>query len=314
MTKHEITNLIKREALAIGFTKVGITTAEPFDEDADRFSAWVLGGAHGMMKWLERDHNKRRDVRNILPGARSILSLALNYFHAENIPDNSNSKISRYSWGTDYHEIIPQMLRRLLAKIKEIVPDTDGRYYCDTGPLLEKAIAERAGVGWHGKHTNVITREVGSWVFLAEIVLNIELEPDIPAEDMCGTCTRCIDACPTDALTAYQIDSRKCISYLTIELKPHNEIPTELAAKMSGWIYGCDICQDVCPWNRFAERTAISEFAPREEILALTQESIERMEQEEFSNIFRKSPIKRTKLAGLKRNVKALNKMSDENI
>jgi epoxyqueuosine reductase len=311
MTKHELTDLIKREALAIGFTKVGVTTAKPFNEDADRFSAWVAGGAHGMMKWLEQGHDKRRDARNILPGAKSILSLALNYYHAQNIPENSNSKISRYAWGTDYHEIIPGMLRQLLAKIKEIVPEAEGRYYCDTGPLLEKAIAERAGVGWRGKHTNVITRELGSWVFLAEIILNIELDPDRPAEDMCGTCTRCIDACPTDALTPYQLDSRKCISYLTIELKPQNEIPAKLAAKMSGWIYGCDICQDVCPWNRFAEPTAIPEFAPRDEILTLTPESIERMEQEEFSNIFRKSPIKRTKLAGLKRNVRALKKLPD---
>jgi epoxyqueuosine reductase len=308
MTREEVTRIIKQEALAIGFTKVGATTAKPFDEDADRFSAWVANGAHGLMKWLERDSNKRRDVRNILPGARSILSLALNYYHPENIPDNSNTKISRYAWGTDYHEIIPSMLSRLLGRIQEIVPEAKGRYYCDTGPLLEKAIAERAGIGWRGKHTNVITRERGSWVFLAEIILNIELEPDAPAEDMCGTCTRCIDACPTETLTPYRLDSRICISYLTIELKPENEIPSELAAKMSGWIYGCDICQDVCPWNRFAEPTAILEFAPREEILALTPEEIERMEQEEFSIIFRKSPIKRTKLAGLKRNVRPIEK------
>jgi epoxyqueuosine reductase len=306
MTARDLTEIIKREALAIGFTKVGVTSAEPFNEDADRFSAWVAEGAHGMMKWLERDHDKRRDARNILPDAKSILSLALNYFHPEIIPDNSNHKISRYAWGTDYHEVIPLMLRQLLEKIKEIIPEAEGKYYCDTGPLLEKAIAERAGVGWRGKHTNLITRERGSWVFLSEIILNIDLAPDTPAEDMCGTCTRCIDACPTDALTPYQIDSRKCISYLTIELKPQNEIPTELAEKMSGWIYGCDICQDVCPWNRFAEQTAISEFAPRKDILALTSESIELMEQDEFSTIFRKSPIKRTKLAGLKRNVKAL--------
>jgi len=350
MTKSELTDLIKQEALNIGFTKVGVTTAEPFNEDADRFSAWVAGGAHGMMKWLERDHDKRRDVKNILPEAKSILSLALNYYHpgadgdvcptavgddrSTRLSIGNNAifprgadvssavgqpspavqqtkavragKISRYAWGTDYHEIIPTMLRKLLAKIKELVPEAEGRYYSDTGPLLEKAIAERAGIGWRGKHTNLITREMGSWVFLSEIILNIELEPDAPAEDMCGTCTRCIEACPTDALTPYELDSRKCISYLTIELKPQNEIPAELAAKMSGWIYGCDICQDVCPWNRFAEPTAISEFAPREDILALTQDSIERMDPEEFSNIFRKSPIKRTKLAGLKRNVRAL--------
>ncbi len=302
MTRKEVTHLIKQKAIEIGFSKAGVTTAEPFDEAADRFEAWVARGAHGVMQWMERDHEKRRDVRNILPGAKSILSLALNYYQDYQDEGDDHLKISRYAWGTDYHEIIPPMLRELLAEIQKLVPEAEGRYYTDTGPLLEKTIAERAGVGWQGKHTNLITRELGSWVFLAEIILTIELEPDPPAEDLCGTCTRCLDACPTDALTPYEIDATRCISYLTIELKPEHKIPESLAPKMDGWIYGCDICQDVCPWNRFSEPSGIAEFAPREENLHLTHEEIERMDQEEFSRRFRKSPVKRTKLAGLKRN------------
>jgi epoxyqueuosine reductase len=216
-------------------------------------------------------------------------------------------KISRYAWGDDYHEVIWAKLEKLLARIKEIAPDAEGRYYCDTGPVMEKAVAERAGVGWIGKHTNVITREIGSWVFLSEIILSLDLVPDAPAEDMCGTCTKCIEACPTDAITEpYKLDATKCISYLTIELKPENEIPAALAKNMESWLYGCDICQDVCPWNSFSEPTPIREFAPRTENISLTRENIKEMEQEEFSNRFRRSPVKRTKLAGLKRNVRAL--------
>ncbi len=331
MTRQELTERIKKAALDIGFTKVGVTSAAPFDEAADRLDAWVKAGSHGVMSYMERNHEKRRDVKNILPNAKSILSLALNYYDESQVglipmgrtlspPVNTGGlrvrptgeslplRISRYAWGDDYHEVIGTMLEKLLEQIKIIAPETEGKYYVDTGPLLEKAIAQRAGIGWIGKHTNVITREVGSWVFLAEIISNLDLEPDTPATDMCGTCSLCIEACPTAAITApYQLDATKCISYLTIELKPQNEIAPELAKKMEGWLYGCDICQDVCPWNRFEQQTLVSAFAPREENLSLTKEKIETMEQEEFSKRFRKSPVKRTKLAGLKRNVKAMN-------
>jgi epoxyqueuosine reductase len=303
MTRAELTKHIKEKAIEIGFTKAGVTTAEPFHDAADKFEAWVANGAHGVMKWMELSHEKRRDVKNILPGAKSILSLALNYYHPDKIPESDELKISRYAWGTDYHEIIPPMLRKLLAEIQKLAPEAEGRYYTDTGPLLEKAIAERAGIGWQGKHTSIITREAGSWVFLAEIILTIELKPDSPAEDLCGTCTRCIDACPTDALKPYEIDATRCIAYLTIELKPEHKIPDALAPKMDGWLYGCDICQDVCPWNRFSETSQMQEFAPREKNLHLTPKDIAQMNQEEFSERFRKSPVKRTKLAGLKRNI-----------
>jgi epoxyqueuosine reductase len=258
------------------------------------------------MQWMEKRHEERRNILKLVPDAKSILSLALNYYSPVEIDRAADNKISRYAWGTDYHEIIPPMLAGLLATIKELVPGLEGRYYTDTGPVLERELAQRAGLGWIGKHTNAITREVGSWVFLAEIILNIELEPDEPATDMCGTCTRCIDACPTEAIIGpYQLDARKCIAYLTIELKPEHEIPKELASNLEGWIYGCDICQDVCPWNRFAQPTAIPEFAPRPEIVSLTTDAILAMEQEEFSARFQKSPMKRAKLAGLKRNILA---------
>jgi epoxyqueuosine reductase len=304
--RSEITEKIKALALEAGFSKTGVAAVEPLGEAADRFEAWVASGAHGLMQWMERRHEERRNIQMLVPDAKSILSLALNYYSPVQVDPDADNKISRYAWGTDYHEVVPPMLATLLEKIREIVPGADGRYYTDTGPILERELAQRAGIGWIGKHTNVITREVGSWVFLAEIILNIDLEPDAPASDMCGTCTRCIDACPTDAITGpYQIDARKCIAYLTIELKPEHDIPKEFADKLEGWIYGCDICQDVCPWNRFAQPTAIPEFAPRPEIVSLNTDSILSMEQEEFSARFRKSPMKRAKLAGLKRNILA---------
>jgi epoxyqueuosine reductase len=304
--KRELTGWIKAKALELGFTKAGIAEVEPFTKESARLQAWLEAGMHGYMSYMERNQGKRSDPREILPSAKSILSLALNYYspkqHSPNAP-----KISRYAWGTDYHEIIPPMLERLLADIKTVAPETEGRYYVDTGPLFEKAIAEHAGVGWIGKHTNVITREVGSWVFLSEILLNLELEPDQPAENLCGTCTACIDACPTKAITSeYSLDATRCISYLTIELNPQHEIPESLALNFEDWLYGCDICQDVCPWNRFETTTTIQEFAPRIENTSLTSNTILGMEQPEFSDRFRKSPVKRTKLAGLKRNAKVL--------
>jgi epoxyqueuosine reductase len=298
-----LTHSIKQKALELGFTKAGVTDAARFDLEADRFEEWVREGNHGYMQWLERNHEKRRDVTEILPGAKSILSLALNYYHPYQ-HKSDDLKISRYAWGTDYHELVPDKLAELLAYIKELVPEANGRYYTDTGPLLEKAIAQRAGLGWIGKHTNLITREVGSWVFLAEIIVDFELTPDEPMTDMCGTCTRCIDACPTNAISEpFKVDATKCISYLTIELKHDKEIAPEF--DLAGWIYGCDICQDVCPWNRFEQPTDIAEFAPRMENVTLSAETLASMEQEEFSRRFKKSPIKRTKLAGLKRNLSA---------
>lgn len=304
LNRSELTRAIKQKALELGFTKAGVTSAAPFDEAADRFEAWVANGSHGMMSWLERNHDKRRDVTKILPNAKSILSLALNYYHPIE-HDATHPKISRYAWGTDYHDVIPEKLNLLLDHIKTLVPEANGRYYVDTGPLLEKAIAERAGIGWIGKNSNLITREVGSWVFLSEIILDIELDEDAPMTDLCGTCTKCLDACPTQAITEpLVVDGSKCISYLTIELKPQHPIPGDV--DLQGWMYGCDICQDVCPWNRFETPTEVEGFGPRLENISMTPGIVESMEQEEFSRRFSKSPIKRTKLAGLKRNLRGL--------
>ena len=306
MSGAELTERIKQIALDVGFSKVGITSAEPFhacerpfDRVAQRRNAWLheLYGA-------QSGETARSPA--ILPSAKSILSLALNYYTPTE-HDKDHLKISRYAWGTDYHEIMPAMLAELLEQIKLLAPAVEGRYYVDTGPVMEKAVADRAGVGWIGKHTNVITREFGSWVFLAEIFLNLDLIADTPAEDLCGTCTKCLDACPTNAIVQpYVVDARKCISYLTIELKPDNPIPSELASNFEGWLYGCDICQDVCPWNRFEQPTKEARFEARPGNLELDIPAIEAMTQEAFSERFRKSPVKRTKLAGLKRNAKVL--------
>jgi epoxyqueuosine reductase len=306
MTNRELSDQIKKLALEVGFSKAGITSAAPFEAASEHLNEWLSNGMQGYMSYMVRNQEKRRDPQEILPGAKSILSLALNYFTPV-AHNDSHLKISRYAWGTDYHEIIPHMLSDLLDRIKTIAPGCEGRYYVDTGPVLEKAVAERAGIGWIGKHTNVITRELGSWVFLAEIFLTIELEADAPAEDLCGSCTKCIDACPTNAIVEpYVVDARKCLSYLTIELKTEHSIPNDLADHFANWLYGCDICQDVCPWNRFEQPTAEEAFVPRPQNLTLTREEVVEMTQEEFSERFRKSPVKRTKLAGLKRNANVL--------
>jgi epoxyqueuosine reductase len=255
------------------------------------------------MDWMERNPGRRSDPREILPGARSVISLAMNYYTgARHSNDPAAGKISRYAWGDDYHDIVRPKLLELLAYIRSIEPGSEGVVYVDTGPVLEKAWAARAGVGWEGKHTNVITQEFGSWVFLGEIILSTELEYDPPATDHCGTCTLCIEACPTDAIVEpYVLDSNRCISYLTIEHR--GEIAAELGEKFDRWIYGCDICQDVCPWNeKFSVKTGAAGFAPRAATIAPELRHVAEMEQDEFSKTFSKSPVKRTKLSGMRRN------------
>jgi epoxyqueuosine reductase len=252
---------------------------------------------------MARNADRRGDPREILPGARSVLSVAMNYYtEGRHSDDPDAGKISRYAWGDDYHDIVKPKLLELLAYIQTNVPGTEGVVYVDTGPVLEKAWAARAGIGWEGKHTNVITQEFGSWVFLGEIILSIELDYDAPATDHCGTCTLCIEACPTDAIVEpYVLDSNLCISYLTIEHR--GEIAAGLGEKFDRWIYGCDICQDVCPWNeKFSIITSAGGFAPRAATIAPELNHVAEMQQDEFSRTFSKSPVKRTKLSGLRRN------------
>lgn len=301
-----LSHRIKKRAAELGFEKCGIVPAVRLNEEADRMRQWLGGGLHGEMRWLEREPEKRADPEQIFAGARSLVVLAMNYFTPYKHHDRPGSgKVSRYAWGDDYHDILRERMRELLGWIRSEAPEADGRVCVDTAPVMEKPWAVRAGLGWIGKHSNLITKDLGSWVFLGEIILNIELEYDREiVDDHCGTCTACLDACPTGAIVEpYVVDSRKCISYATIELRDET-LPAGIAEGLNGWLYGCDICQDVCPWNRFEKPADEPGFEPRHGETSLSLESIDRMEHEEYAERFRGSAMKRTKLAGLKRNAK----------
>ena len=256
---------------------------------------------------MARAPEQRADPRLLLPSAKSVIAVALNYFRPEkHLEDPERGKISRYAWGDDYHDVLRDKLKTLLAWIKERVPEAEGKICVDSSPMMDKAWAVRAGLGWIGKHTNVITKEYGSWIFLGELLLSLELDYDSYIEpDHCGTCTACLDACPTGALIApYQIDAQRCISYGTIELRAE-ELPEPIESNLEGWIFGCDICQDVCPWSRFSKPTAEARFEPRPEIIAPHLDQIVDLTEEEFAARFRRNPVKRAKLAGLRRNARA---------
>ena len=299
---------IKEKAAETGFTGVGIVPATALDTEGKRLIEWLDNGFHGRMAWLEREPEKRSDPRILFPGARSVIVVILNY-HTDHkhTNDADRGKISRYAWGDDYHDVMREKLKELFTWIKTEVPEADGKICVDTAPTMDKAWAVRAGLGWLGKHSNLITTEVGSWVFIGEIILNLDLEYDTAiVADHCGTCTACLDACPTNAIVEpYVVDSRRCISYATIELRD-DTMPAEIAESLDGWIYGCDICQDVCPWNRFEQPTAEDRFEPRNGETSLDLLSIAAMDHESYVERFRRSAIKRTKLAGLKRNATAL--------
>ncbi|HLA68930.1 MAG TPA: tRNA epoxyqueuosine(34) reductase QueG [Bacteroidota bacterium] len=306
----DLTGRIKKAALDTGFSKVGIARIEHLSGESAHLTEWLGRGFHGTMGWMARNMEKRQDPRRILPGARSMVCVALNYHTDAKHSDKPESgKISRYAWGDDYHEIVSKKLEELARRIVQLAPGSRSKAYVDTGPVMEKAWAARAGLGWQGKHTNLITKDFGSWVFLGEIITDLDLSPDEPIADFCGTCTACIEACPTDAIVQpYVVDSNKCISYLTIEHK--GEIPSELHPQLKQWVYGCDICQDVCPWNSFQQSTNIGAFAPREKNVAPKLADLVEMSTEEFSSRFKKSPIKRTKLSGIVRNARAVLKGS----
>ena len=269
---------------------------------------WLAQGRHGAMCWLEREPEKRADPRLVLPDTRSVVAVALNYYTPHEHEDSvQTGKVSRYAWGDDYHDVIGAKLKELLAWVKSEWTEADGKACVDIQPVMDKAWAVRAGLGWIGKHSNLITREYGSWVFLGELLLNLELEPDTPfTDEHCGSCTACIDACPTDAIIApYRIDSNKCISYATIELRDA-ELPSPVAENLNGWLYGCDICQDVCPWNRFEQPTDEPRFEPRAGLVNADLAEILNHMPDDYAPRFRKSAMKRTKLAGLQRNARAL--------
>ena len=300
------THRLKTKAVELGFTSIGIARAELLNEEENHLREWVSRGYHASMQWLERDIEKRIDVTKVLPNAKSVICVTLNYYSPSRHSENPNlGKISRYAWGDDYHAVLTQRLEKLYEFLKSEIPGVEGKIYVDTGPVMDKAWAVRAGIGWLGKHTNVITREFGSWVFLGEILIDAELEYDTPMLDYCGNCTACLDACPTQAIVQpYVLDANKCISYLTIEHR--SELPKEIVSNFQNWVYGCDICQEVCPWNRFQKETEEPAFQPRSENIAPRLAELAEMTQEEFSRRFKKSPMKRTKHSGLTRNAKAV--------
>jgi epoxyqueuosine reductase len=300
--------MIKERARAEGFDKVGIVPADALIKERSLLNEWLRRGYHGEMSWMARDPEKRTEPRELLPSARSVVVVALNYFTSHNHNTDSHSgKISRYAWGDDYHSIVGEKLKSLLAWIKEQWPETEGKPCVDIQPMMDKAWAVRAGLGWLGKHTNVITQDYGSWVFIGELLLNLELQYDVErVEDHCGSCTLCIEACPTDAITEpYLVDSNKCISYATIELRSP-ELPPDVATNLKGWLYGCDICQDVCPWNRFEQPTDEAGFQPRQGDVAMSLSDVLGLTPETYAARFRNSAIKRAKLPGLQRNARAL--------
>jgi epoxyqueuosine reductase len=302
-TAHKNSQLIKAEALRLGFAQCGIAAAGFLEEEAPRLENWLKKGQHGSMSYMENHFDKRLDPRLLVEGARSVVSLSLNYFPAEHQVDPDAPKISKYAYGQDYHLVIKEKLAMLLEYIRQEIGEVSGRAFTDSAPVLDRAWARRSGLGWVAKNSNIISKKSGSFFFLAELIIDLELEYDQPFQtDHCGSCTRCIDACPTDAILSPAIvDGSKCISYLTIELK--EEIPDHFAGKMENWMFGCDICQDVCPWNRFAVPNTIPEFQPNERLLNMKKEDWLDITQEVFSTIFKNSAVKRTKFKGLTRNI-----------
>lgn len=301
---------IKLKSEELGFHKTGIVRAEKLPDEENHLREWLEQNYHGEMLWLEREPEKRADPTLLFEGAKSIVVVALNYFTPHEHEENSDKgKVSRYAWGDDYHDVLKEKLRGLLAFIKSEDETAEGKICVDTAPIMDKVWAARAGLGWIGKHSNLITKEYGSWVFLGEILLNIELDYDTETvSDHCGTCTACLDACPTNAIVApYKVDSRKCLSYATIELRAP-DFPEEIKENLNGWLYGCDICQDVCPWNRFEKPTEEKRFEPREGNVTADLDEILALSPEKYAERFRRSAMKRTKLAGLQRNALALKK------
>lgn len=297
--------LIKAKAQKFGFQNCGISKAGFLEEDARPLENWLQNHYHGQMQYMENYFDKRLDPTLLVEGSKSVISLSYNYFPEENISGSDTFKISKYAYGQDYHEIIKAILEEMVAELKEEIGDFHCRVFTDSAPVLERSWARKSGIGWVGKNANLITKQSGSFYFLAEIICDLDLSEDEPTTDHCGTCRKCIDACPTDAIISEKIiDGSKCISYATIELK--NEIPESFSNKMEDWMFGCDICQDVCPWNRFSVPHQQEKFKPNHLLKSYTKKDWQELSQELFSEIFRKSPVKRTKFAGLKRNISFL--------
>jgi epoxyqueuosine reductase len=297
----EYSSIIKQEAKRLGFDFCGISKAEFLEEEAPRLEAWLNSKKHGKMEYMENHFDKRLNPTLLVNDAKSVVSLLYNYYPEQK--QNTNApKISKYAYGKDYHEIIKEKLNEFLNTLKEKIGDVNGRAFVDSAPILDKAWAKKSGLGWIGKNANLINKQQGSFFFIAELIIDIELEYDGPMQDYCGTCTKCIDACPTEAIVEpFIVDGSKCISYLTIELK--DAIPNEFKNKMDNWAFGCDVCQDVCPWNRFSMPHNEIQFNNHTGLLNLTNDEWHEITEETFSVIFKHSAVKRTKYKGLKRNL-----------
>jgi len=299
--------LIKEEATRLGFLSCGISRAEFLEDEAPRLENWLKNKYQGELSYMENHFDKRLDPRLLVDGAKSVISLSYNYFTTQSQSDPTAPKLSKYAYGTDYHFVIKEKLKELLSFIQNHIGEVSGRAFVDSAPVLDKAWAERAGLGWVGKHSLLLSKKKGSFFFLSELIIDLELDYDTRiTTDHCGSCTKCIDACPTEAIIDNRIiDASKCISYLTIELK--DNIPDPFKGKMENWAFGCDICQDVCPWNRFSMPHQEPAFDPHPDLLDMTRQEWEEITEDTFKKVFKKSAVKRTKFAGLKRNIDFLN-------
>lgn len=295
---------IKLKSQELGFFEMRVAKAQFLEKEANRLDSWLKKDYHGSMSWMENNIDLRLDPRKLVPGAKTVIVFACNYFSDAKQSENS-PKISKYSYGRDYHKVLKSRLKKLVKWIGEELGEVQGRVFVDSAPVMERAWAERSGLGWTGKHSLSLTKQRGSFYFLATLISDLDLEPDAPTTDHCGTCTRCIDACPTQAIVEpYVVDSNKCISYLTIEYK--EKLPQDLQSQMNNWAFGCDICQDVCPWNRFSKKHQEPEFEPKEALLSMSRKDWEELTEEVFDMLFEGSAVKRTGFKGLKRNIEFL--------
>ncbi|WP_297333124.1 tRNA epoxyqueuosine(34) reductase QueG [Flavobacterium sp.] len=302
--KSKYSSFIKSVAKRLGFLSCGISRAGFLEEEAPRLEKWLNEGRHGQMQYMENHFDKRLDPTLLVDGAKSVISLLLNYYPEETQVDNTY-KISKYAYGQDYHFVIKSKLKELLHSIQEHIGEVGGRAFVDSAPVLDKAWAAKSGLGWIGKNSNLLSKQVGSFFFIAELIVDIELEYDTPVTDHCGSCTACLDACPTQAIIEpYVVDGSKCISYFTIELK--DNLPNELKGSFDNWAFGCDVCQDVCPWNRFSKPHREPLFNPHPDLLSMTKKDWEEITEDTFRKVFKNSAVKRTKFEGLKRNINFL--------
>jgi len=301
--KEKHTKLIKDKSKELGFFFCGISKADFLNEEAPRLEKWLADNRNGKMDYMSNHFDMRLDPRLLVDNAKSVVSLLLNYYPSESQIDNDAPKLSKYAYGEDYHFVIKDKLKELFKFIHQEIGEVGGRVFVDSAPVMDKVWAKKSGLGWIGKNSNLIHPKNGSFFFIAELILDLELIPDGPMKDYCGTCTRCIDACPTDAIVEpYVVDGSKCISYLTIELKDHI-LPTEFKGKMDNWMFGCDICQDVCPWNRFSKPHSEAKFNPHDQLLKMSKVDWQDLSQEIFIELFKNSAVKRTKISGLQRNI-----------